>query len=63
MYSVGGPHLGFLFGIMEMHQVWDKLNKISLSKLWDIVEDRGACYAVVHGAAESEQQNNITWHG
>jgi len=46
-----------------MHQVWDKLNNISLSKLQDIVEDRGACCAV-HGATESEQQqNNITWHG
>ena len=63
MYSVGGPHLGFLFGRMDMHQVLDKLNNISLSKLCNIVEDRGDCYALFHGAAESEQQNNITWHG
>ena len=26
---------------------------ISLSKLWEIVKDRGACYAVVHGVTKS----------
>ena len=25
----------------------------NLSKLWEIAEDRGVCYAVVHGVAES----------
>ena len=27
---------------------------IGLSKLWDIVRDRGTCWAAVHGAAESD---------
>ena len=27
---------------------------IGLSKLWDIVRDRGNCWAVVHGATESD---------
>ena len=26
---------------------------MNLSKLWEIAEDRGVCYAVVHGVAES----------
>ena len=26
---------------------------INLSKLWEIVEDRGACHAAVHGVAKS----------
>ena len=25
---------------------------MNLSKLWEIVEDRGACYATVHGTTE-----------
>ena len=29
---------------------------MSLSKLWDIVKDRGACYAVVHGVTKSWTQ-------
>ena len=34
---------------------------MNLSKLWEIVEDRGAWYAAVHGITESdmtEQLNN-----
>ena len=27
---------------------------MNVSKLWEIVEDRGACYATVHEAAESD---------
>ena len=27
---------------------------MNLSKLWEIVEDRGACYATVHEVAESD---------
>ena len=27
---------------------------MNLSKLWEIVEDRGACRAAVHGAAKSQ---------
>ena len=27
---------------------------MSLSKLWEIVEDRGVCCATVHGAAKSQ---------
>ena len=26
---------------------------VNLSQLWEILKDRGACYAAVHGAAES----------
>ena len=26
---------------------------MNLSKLWEIVEDRGACYATVHGVTKS----------
>ena len=29
---------------------------ISLSQLWEIVEDRGAWHAVVHGVAKSRTQ-------
>ena len=28
----------------------------NLSKLWDIVEDRGVCHTVVHAAANSRTQ-------
>ena len=27
---------------------------MSLSKLWEIVKDRGACYAAVHGVAKTQ---------
>ena len=29
---------------------------VNLSKLWDIVEDRGAWHATVHGVAKSHTQ-------
>ena len=29
---------------------------MNLSKLWEIVKDRGACYAVVHGVTKSWTQ-------
>ena len=29
---------------------------LNLSKLWEIVEDRGAWCAIVHGAAKSQTQ-------
>ena len=31
---------------------------MNLSKLWEIVEDRGAWHAVVHGVAKSKTLNN-----
>ena len=27
---------------------------MNLSKLWEVVKDRGTCYAEVHGVAESQ---------
>ena len=30
------------------------LMDVSLSKFWDMVKDREACHAVVHGVAKSE---------
>ena len=32
------------------------LMDMNLSKLWEIVKDRGACYAVVHGVTKSWTQ-------
>ena len=32
---------------------------VSLSKLWEIVEDRGTCCAAVHGLAKSETQQQL----
>ena len=34
---------------------------MSLSKLWEMVKDRDACYAAVHGVTDSTEQlnNNI----
>ena len=37
-----------------------------LNKLWEIVEDRGACWATVHGVTKSQTQfsdlnSNNTW--
>ena len=39
---------------------------MNLSKLWEIVEDRGASWAAVHGVTESdmtEQQSNNNKEG
>jgi len=32
---------------------------MNLSKLWEIVEDRGALYAAVHGVAKSQYFNTL----
>ena len=37
----------------------DSMDK-NLSKLWEMVEDRGAWYAAVHGVAKSQTQLNNT---
>ena len=43
----GGQRMRWLDGTM------DSMN-MNLSKLREIVKDRGACHAVVHGVAESD---------
>ena len=32
---------------------------MNLSKLWEIVKDRGALYAAVHGVAKSQNSNTL----
>ena len=44
-----------------LNSITDSMD-MNLSKLWEIVEDRGTCCAAVHGLAKSEtqQQLNLT---
>ena len=41
--------------IRRLDSITDSMD-MNLSKLWEIVKDRGACYAVVHGVTKSWTQ-------
>ena len=54
----GWPRMRWLFSITDSMEM-------NLNELWDIVEDRGAWCAAVHGVAKSQTQlnNNKTTTG